>query len=225
MEFDTGAGRGEAEEGEGASRGSGVGGPRGGGYDLSDPVNSFIATAREIVTRPVAFFRGVTLRDRLRDPIAFAMICAFIGAFLGGFLGIFAAVVGIGDRGIGGALGGFVAGIILAPLLTPVGLLIGAGISHLFVMLFVRPSNAGYWATFRVFCYVTATSLVSWVPIIGGLVAGVWGIVLSIFGIREMHSTTTGRAALVVLIPIAIVVLLVGFIAFSVLIAFLIGSR
>lgn len=223
MEFDTGAGR---EGSEDSPRGSGLdGGARGGGYDLSDPVNSFVATVREIVTQPVGFFRSVTLRDRLMNPIAFAMICAFIGAFLGGVLSVLAAVVGIGDTGIGGALGGFVAGIILAPLLTPVGLLIGAGISHLFVMLFVRPSNAGYWATFRVFCYVAATSLVSWIPVLGGLVALVWGIVLPIFGIREMHATTTGRAALVVLIPVAIVILLVALVAFSVLMAFLIGSR
>lgn len=117
------------------------------------------------------------------------------------------------------------AGLIFAPLLTPVGLLIGAGIAHLFVMLFVRPSNAGYWATFRVFCYGSVTSLVSWVPAIGGLVALVWGVVLSILGIRELHSTTTGRAALVVLVPFAIVILLVSLIAFSVLVAILAGGR
>lgn len=216
VEFDTDTGR---QEAQGSPRGSGAGG----GYNLSDPVDSFLATVREIVTQPAGFFRGLTLRDALSNPIVFAMICAFIGAFLGGIIAILAAVVGLGEQGLGGAIGGFIGGIILGPILMPVALFIGAGISHLFVMLFVRPRNSGFWATFRVVSYVSVTSLVSWVPIIGGLVALVWGVVLSILGIREVHGTTTGRAALVVLVPVAIVVLLLALVAASVLIAVFAG--
>lgn len=103
MEFDTGGGRESEEE---VSRGSRAGGSGGGGYDLSNPVDSFIATVREIVTQPVGFFRSITRRDGLKSPIAFAMICAFIGALLGGVLAVLASVVGIGNQGIGGAIGG-----------------------------------------------------------------------------------------------------------------------
>lgn len=219
MEFDTDTGR---QEAQGSPRGSGAGGT-GGGYNLSDPVDSFLATVREIVTQPAGFFRSLTLRDALANPIVFAMICAFIGAFLGGIIAILAAVVGLGQQGLGGAIGGFIGGIILGPILMPVALFIGAGISHLFVMLFVRPRNSGFWATFRVVSYVPVTSLVSWVPVIGGLVALVWGVVLSILGIREVHGTTTGRAALVVLVPVAIVFLLLALVAASVLIAVFAG--
>ena len=175
--------------------------------------------------QPVDFFRGVTLRDRPINPIAFAAICATIGAFLAAIISVLAAIAGLGEQGVGGAIGGLIGAIILTPILTPIGLFIGAGISHLFVMLFVRPSNAGFWATFRVVSYVAATSLISWVPIIGGLVAAVWTIVLSIFGIRELHSTTTGRAALVVLVPVAIVFVLLALVAFSVLVAIFAGGR
>lgn len=223
MEFDTGSGGRGSGDGEGDSRSSGIAGSPEGGYELSDPVNSFVATIRELVTQPAGFFRSLNNRDALRNPIAFAMICVFIGAFLGGLLAILAAAVGLGQQTVGGAIGGFVAGIILAPLLAPIGLFIGAGISHLFVMLFVRPSNAGFWSTFRVVSYVSATSLVNWVPIIGGLVALVWGLILSVLGIREMHSTTTGRAALVILVPAAIVIALLALVAFSVLVAILAG--
>ena len=66
------------------------------------------------------------------------------------------------------------------------------------------PRNSGYGATFRVASYTQVTSLVNWVPIIGPLLA-LYGIYLSIVGIREMHGTTTGKAALVVLIPFAVV--------------------
>lgn len=219
MEFETGAGRQETSE----PRGAEGGGSGGSGYRLSDPVDSFVATVRTLVTQPVGFFRSLALRDALSNPIVFAMICAFVGAFLAGIISILYAAVGIGEQGLGGAVGGFVGGIIFAPILMPVVLFIGAGISHLFVMLFVRPRNSGFWATFRVVSYVSVTSLVNWIPLIGGLIALVWGVVLSILGIREVHGTTTGRAALVVLVPVVIVLLLTALVAASVLIALFAG--
>jgi hypothetical protein len=52
--------------------------------------------------------------------------------------------------------------------------------------------------------YTQVTSLVNWIPILGPLLA-LYGLYLSILGIREVHGTTTGKAALVVLIPFAVV--------------------
>jgi hypothetical protein len=75
-------------------------------------------------------------------------------------------------------------------------------------MLIVGSRNSGFEATFRVGAYAAVTSLVSWIPFIGGILA-LYGIYLGIVGIREMHNTTTGKAALVVLIPVAIIFLLV----------------
>jgi hypothetical protein len=83
----------------------------------------------------------------------------------------------------------------------------------LLVLLFVRPSNAGYEATFRVVCYGNAILVVSWIsflfnlipligPIIGsllGILIGVCAIVIQVLGIREVHCTITGRAAVVLL--------------------------
>lgn len=216
MDFNTDSG--------GAGGSSRSGEASGSGYNLSDPVQSFLATARAVLLQPVDFFKGVTLRDSPINPIVFAAICATIGAFLAGIIAILAAIAGLGQQGVGGAVGSLIAAVIFTPILAPIGLFIGAGISHLFVMLFVRPANSGFWATFRVVSYVAATSLISWVPIIGGPVALVWGVVLSIFGIREMHSTTTGRAALVVLVPIAILFALLALVAASVLVAIFAGG-
>ena len=79
-------------------------------------------------------------------------------------------------------------------------------------MLFVGAGNSGYEATFRVVSYVSVTSLVNWIPVIGGLLA-LYGLYLAVVGIREVHATTTGRAALVVLLPIGVIVLLVLIVA------------
>ena len=120
----------------------------------------------------------------------------------------FAGPEDTGGEALAGGLVGFIVTLILSPIYTAVALLIGAGIYHLLVLLLVRPGNAGFEATFRVVCYVAAIQLVSWIPIVN-IIAGIYGIVLSIFGIREVHSTTTGKALLVVLIPVAVILLLV----------------
>lgn len=155
------------------------------------------------------------------NPAIFALICALISALLSGILSLvfspfFAAPGDTGEALVGGLVG-FIVTLILSPIYTAIALLIGAGVYHLLVLLLARPTNAGFEATFRVVCYVAAIQLVSWIPIVN-IVAGIYGIVLSIFGIREVHNTTTGRAAAIVLIPVAVIILI------ALLLAALIGA-
>ncbi len=196
----------------GSSRGPGgppprvSGGASGGEFNINDPVQSFINTVRNVVTAPVGFFRGIRREGDLVNPLLFAIICYEVAAILGGLL----SLVGVtGSQGIGS----FLISIILAPIFAAIGLFIGAGILHLLVMLIVGSSNSGFEGTFRVSAYSSVTSLVSWIPIIG-LIASLYGIYLAIMGIREVHNTSTGRAAIVVLIPAAVVLLLVFVIIF-----------
>ncbi len=208
MDFNTGAGR--TGDSGGSSAGPG-GSPRGAQsaataeFRYTDPVQTFIATVQAAVLRPVDFFRGILRQGDLINPLIFAIICYEVSAILGGLL----RLVGIGATNQG--FGGFLAGIILAPIVAVIGLFIGAGILHLLVMLIVGSRNSGFEATLRVVAYSAVTSLVSWIPIIGGLLS-LYGIYLGIVGVREIHNTTTGKAALVVLIPAAVVLLLVFFV-------------
>jgi hypothetical protein len=145
---------------------------------------------------------------------------------LGGLINLILAPLfaGPGDTGeaLAGGVVGFVTSLIFTPIFVVIVLFVGAAITHLLVMLLVKPQNAGFEATFRAGAYIQALQLISWIPIIGWLVAFVWATVLYILGIREVHSTTTGRAALVVLIPLAIVILLV--VLFLAVIAALVGG-
>ena len=179
------------------------GGASGGEFDYSDPVQSFINAVRSVVTAPVGFFRSIRREGDFVNPLIFAIICYEVSAILGGLLSLVGVSMG-GTRGFGS----FLVSIILAPIGVVIGLFIGAGILHLLVMLIVGSRNSGYEGTFRVGAYSSVTSLVSWIPFIGWI-ASLYGIYLAIMGIREVHNTTTGRAALVVLIPAVVVFLLV----------------
>ena len=180
-------------------------------FTYTDPVQSFVGTVKGLVTQPVGFFRGIARQGDYVNPLIFALICTVISAAIGGFLGILYATLGIGDTGVGGAIGAFVASMFFMPIIFAVALFVGAGILHLLVALIIKPADTGFEATFRVVSYANVTELVSWVPVLGPLVAAVGSVALAIVGVREVHETTTGKAALVVLIPAAVALLVVLF--------------
>jgi hypothetical protein len=202
MDFNTGSG-GSGEPPPRPStpppRGSGV--AAGGEFNYQDPVQSFIATAQRVVMQPVDFYRGILRQGDFINPLIFAIICYEVFTILSGLLAL--AGIGAAQRGFGG----FITSLILAPIFAAIGLFIGAGILYLLVILIVGSGNSGYEATFRVGAYAAVTSLVSWIPFIGWI-ASLYGIYLAIVGIREVHATTTGKAALVVLIPVAVLFLI-----------------
>jgi hypothetical protein len=54
----------------------------------------------------------------------------------------------------------------------------------------------------------TPVAVIGWVPVIGSIIADLWSLVLMIAGVREYHHLSTGRAALAVLLPAVILVIL-----------------
>jgi hypothetical protein len=184
----------------------------GGDYDLSNPVASFAEVVRRVVLQPVGFFARLPQRGSLLNPLVFALICAEIAVILGGIV----TLAGAGGAFVTGygfqvpenqGFGEFVGSVVLAPIGSAIGVFVVAGIAHLLVRLVVGARNAGFGATFRVAAYASVTSLVSWIPFVGGLLA-LYGIYLSTVGIREMHNTTTGKALIVVLAPLIVIVVL-----------------
>ena len=190
----------------------GVRSTSGGDYDLSNPLESFADTVRRVVLQPVGFFAALPRSGSLLNPLIFALICTEISAILGGIL----RLAGVGEGFVAGYglqvpenqdFGEFIGSVIFAPIGGVIGVFVVAGIAHLLVILVVGATRSGFGATFRVASYTGVTALVSWIPIIGWLLS-LYGIYLSVVGIREMHGTTTGKAVLVVLIPMVVVLVL-----------------
>lgn len=55
----------------------------------------------------------------------------------------------------------------------------------------------------------TPVAVIGWIPVIGSIIADIWSLVLLVIGIREYHHLSTGRAAIAVLIPAAVLLLLI----------------
>lgn len=201
MDLNTGSGAKESTEGRWEQT-AGFG-PE---FDYKDPVQSFIGVVQSIVASPVGFFSGMVRQGDFVPPLVFALICAEIYAVLAGILGVFGALAGLGDAGV--AFGSLFLYVILAPIAGAIGLFVWAGILHLLTMLIIKPQATGFETTFRASAYSLTPVLLGWIPILGPIIAGIWSTVLAILGLREGHSTTTGKAAAVVLIPTGVVLLI-----------------
>jgi hypothetical protein len=183
----------------------------GGDYDLSDPVNGFVDVVRRVVLQPTAFFAGLPRQGSFVGPLVFALICIEVSVVLVGlltFLGIPGGVTWLfGARGDQGFLA-FLGGLVIAPIAGTVGVFLTALVTHLLVILVVGSGHSGFGATFRIVSYSSVTSLLGWIPFIGWIFS-LYRLYLATVGIREMHSTTTGRALLVVLLPAILILVLV----------------
>jgi hypothetical protein len=123
--------------------------------------------------------------------------------------------------------GGGIINVILAPIMALIGLFIGAAILHLCLMLVqgLAESRAGFEGTVRVISYAYIANLANIVPVVGGLIALVWSLILLVIGFSTMHRTTQGKAIAAVLVPVILCcVCILAFVFFGVGAAFL-GSQ
>ena len=170
--------------------------------------NAFVETLLMVLTKPDLAFRAMKIEGGLAEPLIYALIGAGLGAIvsflfslglqsLGLFTGQRNAFVVMAGMGLGSILF-----IILVPVLIVLGLFIGSAIIHLCLMI-VGGANKSFEATFRVIAFSQgSTGPLQIIPICGGLIAGVWGLVINCIGLARVHETSTGRAVLAVLLPV-----------------------
>jgi DNA-directed RNA polymerase subunit RPC12/RpoP len=84
-----------------------------------------------------------------------------------------------------------------------IGLMIGAGIVHVCLMI-VGGAKQGYETSLRVLGFAQGST--AWMNVIpcGALVAFVWVLAQEIIGLARAHETTTGKAAMAVVLPMVV---------------------
>jgi signal peptidase I len=137
--------------------------------------------------------------------IKFAIAVGVLGSACGLFLD---ALIDTRSPGTAALVG--LAAAIGAPLVTLFGVVVSAGLTHLFLRL-LRARSRSFGATFDCACYAHAPRLFRVIPFIGGLVSTVWGMVVLTIGLKRVHGTTTGRALFSVLAgPVTLILLALG---------------
>ena len=171
---------------------------------------AFIETLQMVLTRPAEAFTVMKREGGFGEPLFYAVVGGSVGAivsFLFSLLfhsfGMFtdqrnplAAMAGMGIGSIGF--------IILVPLAIVIVLFIGAGIVHLCLMI-VGGANQPFETTFRVLAFTQgSTGVLQVIPVCGGVLAAVWGIVVNCIGLARAHETDTGRAVLAVALALVV---------------------
>lgn len=95
------------------------------------------------------------------------------------------------------------AGLVLAPVVILIAMVIWSAILHL-MLLVLGGAGAGFAATLRVVCYGATANVFQLVPVCGGVIGGLWAIVLEVVGLAAAHKTSTLKAAMAVLIPVVV---------------------
>jgi hypothetical protein len=89
---------------------------------------------------------------------------------------------------------------LLSPIVVLIALFILAGVTHACLAI-LGGAKHGFQTTARVMCFASSAQLFNVIPFVGTIIGGVWGLVVTVIGLREAHQTTTGKAVGALLLP------------------------
>src|SRR5438270_6866473 len=168
-------------------------------------INAFIETLQMVLSRPVAAFTAMKREGGLGEPLLYATI----GGTFGGLFAItynftLRSLAPFGDRHdtLPHLFAGFgwIFLLILTPLFVVIGMFIVSAILHVCLMI-VGGAKQSFETTFRVVCFAEGSvSPLLVVPFCGGLITGIWKVVLYCVGLARAHDTDTVRSVIAVLL-------------------------
>jgi hypothetical protein len=91
---------------------------------------------------------------------------------------------------------------------------------HLFA--YIVGARKGIMETEKAVIYgATPFLLLGWIPVIGMIIGGIWAIILTIIGLRELHQVSTGKAVLAYVLALVVIfviaLLIVGWLVIAIM--------
>lgn len=183
--------------------------------------DDWFKTVKEVILRPREFFKKMPVSGGYGEPLKFALVNLFLGAILSfsGFIttrgktqefSLFKQAIenygfDILDLSMIWIVGVFILG--------GIGLFITAALYH--IILKILGSKKKYEATFRIVTFISAFSLISWIPMAGILIS-LYSLYVLAIAFKEVHKITSNRAVL----SIALVLIAAFLIAFIMIVVF-----
>ncbi len=165
----------------------------------------FIETFKGMITSPGEMIRKSS-SGTLGDSIIYFLIVIFIYSVLTMIIEQFVGPILPIPFSPGADLVMIISFIIALVILGTISLLIVGAIVHICAK--IVGGTGDYTATVRAFALSeTPSAVIGWIPLIG-LLAGIWGFILMIMGIRDYHEISTIRAVIAVLLPVIVLIIL-----------------
>jgi hypothetical protein len=179
-------------------------------------ITALVETTRGVLTAPGEFFARLPASGGMGSAILYGVIVGWLGLIAAAFYqALFNTLVGpralpFAERTNLGPLltftegwGSFLIQAVFGGVFVVIGMFIAAGIFHLLLLL-LGGARRDFEATLQVVAYSHATSLLALLPFCGGLIGGVWALVLCILGLARVHQIGHGKAAAAVLLPVVL---------------------
>jgi hypothetical protein len=172
-------------------------------------LNALIETLQMVLSRPVAAFTAMKREGGLGEPLLYAIIGGtFGGVFAFTYNFALRSFTPFGDRhdALAHLFGGlsWIFLLVLTPLFVVIGMFIASAILHVCLMI-VGGAKQSFETTFRVVCFAEGSvSPLLVIPFCGGLIVGIWKVILYCIGLARAHETDTGRAVIAVLLPLVV---------------------
>ncbi len=179
-------------------------------------------TWKEVMFNPINFYGKLSKKDQYVEATKYflkvqAIVSALVLIAAGLIISVAIAFGGMADKVIWVVLGLIIAYPLI--LLFAWGMLyIGAGILHLFVLIF--GGKKGYVETFKVVAYSNSPQIFGVIPFINYL-AMAYILILQVIGVKERQQLSWGKSAAVVLIPMGIGIVFAIIIYFTMMAALL----
>lgn len=176
-------------------------------------------TIKLVLTQPRLFFSVMPVGGGLAKPLTFTILLTMIQGFVQYFwalAGLSSSVSPDGANGLGGVSGALapIVMLLFMPAFIAAGQFMITGIYHLLLVL-MRADNKGFEGTFRALAYANAPIVLGLFPMLtpeiemGWMaITAIWGLFLTIVGLKHIHKTSFGKV-----IPVCLIPLLLGMIA------------
>jgi len=158
-------------------------------------------TVKQSLFEPDAFFSRLPLHRGYFSPLLYALIIQTLGNMIGSLWSFTMKNPFISESDLPGNFA-ILAGVLI-PLFVFIGIVLAAVVLHGSLAL-IRGQNEDYEATFRVVCYSSAPDLFNIVPVVGGPIALIWKLYLTVVGLRAVHRISTGKAAMALVLPLIV---------------------
>ncbi len=169
-------------------------------------------TIKTVLMDPNRTFATMKRDGGLGSPLLFNVIVASVGTIA---MVLYQVIFQVGGMSMmppeareqafpmfaGAGIGMFIAVVVAVPFFTIISTFITAGIMHLSLMI-CSGAKQGFETTLRTYCYATGAGMALYViPLCGGTIGGLWGLVCLCMGLAKTHEIGTGRAVCAVLLP------------------------
>lgn len=174
-------------------------------------VSEWTDSAREVITSPTEFFENEDRRDGFGYPLKFAAFAFLISAVFGALRVL---VYGAGPQTQ--LSGSVAAGITFVSSIVGgiIGLLISAGLIHIFVYLF--GGEEGYSSTLATIEYASALTalqaVLNLIPVVGsflGILIGLYAIFVQAKGLENFQNLSFGKSLAAVLLPVVVILVII----------------